>query len=250
MAFEKTQKEIDIMTECGKRLRASYEQLVASIQPGQTTLEIDTIADQLLAKNNLEASFKTVEGYRWATCLAVNHQAVHTPPSLYVLKSGDVLTIDFGGLYHGYHTDWATTIIVGNEVNYRKDRFLTTGKIALKKTIESLKVGEYLGIVGKIMQSEIEGAGYKVLRELTGHGIGVELHEDPYIPNVVLKPIHKTYKIKPNFVAAIEVIYAESTERIVQTSPEGWSLDTSDSSLAACFEHTVAIQQDGVHILT
>lgn len=250
MAFEKSQTEINIMTECGKRLRASHEELVASIKPGQTTHEVDVKADQLLVKNGLGASFKTVQGYSWATCLAVNNQAVHTPPSTYVLKTGDVLTIDYGGLYQGYHTDWATTIIVGNMVDYRKDRFLNTGKMALNKTLESLKVGQYLGIVGKIMQSEIEGAGYKILRELTGHGIGVELHEDPYIPNVVIKPIHKTYKIKPNFVAAIEVIYAESTEKIIQTATDGWSIDTADGSLAACFEHTVVIQQDGVHILT
>lgn len=250
MPFVKSSHEIGIMTECGKRLRASYSEHIPSIKAGETTAEVDTRADRLLRKNGLEASFKTVEGYRWSTCLAVNNQAVHTPPNKTVLRAGDVLTIDYGGLYQLYHSDWATTIIVGGIHDERKQRFLDTGKRALEKSIDALGVGIRLGIVGKIMQETIEGAGYKVLRDLTGHGIGRELHEDPYIPNVVLKPIETTYLIQPGFVAAIEIIYSESTEKIVQKSADQWSIDTADGSLAACFEHTVTVDQNGVHILT
>lgn len=238
------------MTECGKRLRSAYSELIPSIRPGETTLEVEKRADALLQKNGLESSFKTVHGYRYATCLAVNDQAVHTPPSDTVLKTGDVLTVDYGGLYQKYHSDWATTILVGNPKDARKEKFLHAGTLALERTIQALGVGVRLGIVGKIMQETIESAGYKVLRDLTGHGIGRELHEDPYIPNIVVKPIEKTYKIEPGFVAAIEIIYSESTEKIVQKSPDKWSIDTADGSLAACFEHTVMVDQNGVHILT
>ena len=248
--YTKTPQEIALMTECGKRLNAAYSELIPSIKAGETTAEVDARADALLHKHALDASFKTVEGYHWSTCLAINNQAVHTPPNNTVLKPGDVLTIDYGGLYHGYHSDWATTIIVGGIRDKRKERFLNTGKLALDKTIHALGVGVRLGIVGKIMQSTIEGAGYRVLRDLTGHGIGRELHEDPYIPNIVSKPIETTYLIQPGFVAAIEIIYSESTEKIVQKSADQWSIDTADGSLAACFEHTVMVDQNGIHILT
>lgn len=251
MTFEKTQKEVEIMTECGRRLKKATDTLIPSIKPGDSTFDVDIRATKLLKENGLEVSFSTVEGYKYATCLPVNEQAVHTPPKKdVILKPGDVLTIDMGGLYRGYHTDWATTIIVGNLRDARKEAFLKAGRDALTKTLSALGVGVRLGIVGKIMQETIEGAGYKVLKDLTGHGIGRELHEDPYIPNVVYKPIEKTYLIKPGFVAAIEIIYSESTSKIIQTNPDKWSIDTADGSLAACFEHTVSIDQNGVHILT
>ncbi|HNQ31073.1 MAG TPA: type I methionyl aminopeptidase [Candidatus Woesebacteria bacterium] len=250
MKFEKTTEEIRIMTECGKRLREARMALIETIKAGDTTAQVDARADNLLKVHGLDASFKTVQGYHWATCIAVNHQAVHTPPNETVLCDGDVVTVDFGGLYQGYHTDWATTIIVGNISDTRKERFLNVGKQALERTISALGVGVRLGIVGQIMQQTIEGAGYKVLKDLTGHGIGKNLHEDPYIPNVVTAPIEKTYQIRPGFVAAIEVIYSESTAQIVQKSADKWSIDTADGSLAACFEHTVLIDQNGVHILT
>lgn len=250
MSFEKTPEEIEIMTECGKRLKEAYSHLIPSVCAGETTNDVERRANILLDQNGIEASFKKVHGYHWATCLAVNDQAVHTPPSGYVLKEGDVLSIDYGGFYKGYHADWATTIIVGDVYDVPKQHFLAAGQSALKKTLDVLAVGQYLGIVGQIMQREIEGAGYRVLRDLTGHGVGRELHEDPYIPNVVVKPLEKTYRIKPGFVAAIEIIYAQSTEKIVQKASDGWSIDTADGSLAACFEHTVAVLQDGVHILT
>lgn len=250
MSLFKTQKEIEIMTECGKRLRAVTDELMPSISPGETTIQVDARATRLIRDNGLDISFTTVKGYKHATCLPVNHQAVHTPPSNYILRPGDVLTVDIGGLYKGYHTDWATTIVVGGVRDIKKDAFLKAGKEALSKTLSALEVGKHLGIVGKVMQDTIEGEGYKVMKDLTGHGIGSELHEDPYIPNYLYKQIDKTPIIKPGFVAAIEIIYSESTEKIVQNNPDGWSIDTSDGSLAACFEHTITIDQNGVHILT
>ncbi len=250
MSLYKTQKEIEIMTECGKRLRAVTDALIPSISLGETTKQVDARATKLIKDNGLDISFTTVKGYKHATCLPVNHQAVHTPPNDYLLLPGDVLTIDIGGLYKGYHTDWATTIIVGGVSNARKEAFLKAGRDALSKTLSALAVGQHLGIVGKVMQEVIEGAGYKVLKDLTGHGIGRELHEDPYIPNFLYRPVEKTPIIKSGFVAAIEIIYSESSEKIVQNNPDGWSIDTSDGSLAACFEHTITIDQNGVHILT
>lgn len=250
MAYIKTPHEIALMTEAGKRLHAVTERLIPAIKSGMTTRAVDDLAQSLLRLEGLGISFQTVNGYEFATCTAVNEQAVHTKPSGYVLRPGDVLTLDIGGIYEGYHSDWATTIIVDHIHDVRKEKFLAAGQRALKETLAHLGPGVHLGMVGMIMQQEIEGAGYQVLRELTGHGIGRELHEDPYIPNVVTKPMHKTYQIQPGFVCAIEIIYSESTTHLVQTNPDGWSIDTADGSLAACFEETIVVTQNGIHILT
>ncbi|MEI7652708.1 MAG: type I methionyl aminopeptidase [bacterium] len=249
-SYAKKPAEIDIMRECGKRLRAVTDQLIPSITSGQTALSIDAHATTLLREAGIEGSFKTVDGYRWNTCIAINEQAVHTIPSSRILKPGDVVTVDIGGLYQGYHTDWATTIIVDHVADPRKEAFLAAGKKALEETIAILRVGAPLSIVGQTMERCIHGAGYQVLRDLTGHGIGKNLHEDPYIPNFVSHKKGKEYLIEPDFVAAIEIIYSESTTDIIQKNPDKWSLDTADGSLAACFEHTVHITPNGVDIFT
>lgn len=249
-SYAKKPAEIELMRECGKRLRIVTEQLIPSIKSGQTALSIDTYATKLLKEQGIEGSFRTVDGYQWNTCIAINEQAVHTIPSLRILKPGDVVTVDIGGLYRGYHADWATTLIVDDVVDSRKGAFLAAGRLALAETIAKLRVGAPLSIVGQTMEKCIHSAGYQVLRDLTGHGIGKHLHEDPYIPNFVSHKKGREYFIEPNFVAAIEIIYSESTADIIQRNPDKWSLDTADGSLAACFEHTVCVTQNGVDIFT
>ncbi|MEI6326947.1 MAG: type I methionyl aminopeptidase [Candidatus Roizmanbacteria bacterium] len=250
MPHIKTPQEIKIMRECGRRLRTVTSILIPSIHSGQTTLAIEEYATKLLREHEIEGSFKTVNGYKWNTCTPVNNQAVHTIPSSYVLQPGDLLTVDIGGLYQGYHSDWATSIIVDGVSDERKKKFLDAGRNALALTLSRLKVGEYLSIVGETMQNQIESAGYRILKDLTGHGIGRELHEDPYIPNYTTHHKKKGYRIEDGFVAAIEVIYSQTTEKIIQSDPKSWSIDTADGSLAACFEHTVLVTQNGIDILT
>jgi methionyl aminopeptidase len=247
----KSRVEIETITECGKRLKVVTGKLLNVIKPGLSTYDVDAIATKYLSESSLDVSFRTVAGYSYATCLPVNNQAVHTPPKKNkILVEGDVLTVDIGGLYGGYHTDWATTLVVGKEEEGEVKRFLDTGRTALAKSIGALGVGVRLGVVGQIMQRTIESAGYKVLKNLTGHGIGKELHEDPFIPNIAPKDIMRTPIVRSGFVCAIEIIYSQSTETTVLSDDDGWSIDTSDGSLAACFEHTVAIDENGVHILT
>jgi methionyl aminopeptidase len=249
MIHLKTKEEIEIMRECGKKLTASVNELLPFIQPGITTLEIDQEAERLILKNGAESSFNKVPGYKWTTCLPINEQAVHTPPSKRVVKDGDVLTVDIGAYYKGYHTDYATTFVVGSNTNPKVEQFLKTGRETLDKAIGKAKEGAYLGEISQAMQEGIYGNGYFVLKELTGHGIGHDLHEDPYVPNYIEKPVERTLKIPSGLVIAVEVIYSMGSERIVYEKQGQWSIRSKDRSICACYEHTIAILDKNTYIL-
>ena len=246
----KNDKEILTMKEGGRRLRLIVKELKRIIKPGITTLEIDQEAEKLIKEFKGEPSFKKVKGYFFSTCLPINEQIVHTPPSGRVIKEGDVLTLDIGFYYQGYHTDFAETWIVGENEDKEIKKFLDTGKRALYKAIDQAKVGNYLGQISQIIQKEIEGNGYFIIKELTGHGIGKKLHEDPWVFNYVNMPVERTIKIKPGLTIAIEVIYSMGTEGMRREKKDPWSMATDDGSLAACFEHTIAVLENKTLILT
>ena len=246
----KTKEEIAIMTECGAKLRQTVEELIPWIKEGMTTLDIDNEAERLLIKHGAESSFNKVHGYKWSTCLPINEQAVHTPPTKRVLQNGDVLTVDIGAFYKGFHTDTATTIVIGGNTDEETQKFLDVGRKALDKGIAQVKAGNHLGHISRVIQNEVEGNGYFILKQLTGHGIGRELHEDPYVFNFLDRPIEKTYKMRPGLVIAVEVIYSQGTEEIVHEEEEEWSIITDDHSLSACFEKTIAITEENAYILT
>jgi len=250
MIHYKTDEEIEIMKEGGKKLRRIFAKLIKFVRPGITTLAIEKEAQRLIKEEKAEVSFDKVEGYRFATCLPVNEQIVHTPPSERVLKKGDLLTIDVGLYYQGFHTDCAKTIVVGEEQKGELKRFLDAGKLALKKAIEKIKVNGYLGEVSEAIETIIKKSGYFVIKKLTGHGIGKKLHEDPFVFGFLDRPIKKTLKIRPGLTLAIEVIYSMGTEEMVFEKNDNWSIVTKDRSLSACFEKTVAVTKSGVFILT
>jgi methionyl aminopeptidase len=237
------------MRESGKRLRNVVDSLIPFIKPGISTNEIDTKAEYFIKKNNGKSSFKSVKRYFWSTCLSINEQVVHTPPSSRILIDGDILTLDIGLLFKGYHTDFATTFIVGKMK--RKDDliFLKTGKKTLNKAIDKVKMGNYIGEISYTIQNEIEKMKFSIIPELTGHGIGRELHEDPLVPCFLDRPIKKTYKMPEGLVLAIEVIYTKGSGKIKYEKNNNWSLVTKDNSLAACFENTVAITDKEAVIL-
>jgi methionyl aminopeptidase len=250
MIHYKTEEEIKIMSEGGKKLKQILERLIKFVKPGITTLAIENEAQRLIKEEKAEVSFDKVEGYQFATCLPVNEQIVHTPPSERVLKKGDLLTIDIGLYYQGFHTDCAKTMVVGEEEKGEIKRFLDTGREALKKAIEKIKVGGYLGEVSKTIETIIKKNGYFVIKKLTGHGIGKDLHEDPFVFGFLDRPVEKTLKIKPGLVLAVEVIYSMGTEEMAFEKDNDWSIVTKDGSLSACFEKTVAVTKNGVLILT
>lgn len=246
----KSEKEILIMKEGGKRLRAIVSKLKKLIKPGITTLAIDQEAEKLIKQYQGQPSFKKVKGYLFSTCLPINDQIVHTPPSNRVIKKGDILTLDIGFYYQGYHTDFAETWVIDKDNDAEIKKFLETGRNALKKAITRARAGGYLGEISQAIQEEIENNGYFVIKELTGHGIGKKLHEDPYVFGFINGPIEKTFKIKPGLTIAIEVIYSMGTEKMKREKNCRWSIVTEDGSLSACFEHTIAVLENKTLILT
>lgn len=251
MIVTKTPEELSIMTEAGRKLRRVMKELVPFVTAGLTTEQVDQKADELIVREGGEAGFKKVKNYRWATCLPVNEQAVHTPPSDKVLKKGDLLTIDIGLFYKGFHTDHAVSLVV-DEDNPAGDiaKFLDTGRAAVNKAIRQAKAGGYVGDISKILEDTIYGNGYFVLKQLTGHGIGRKLHEDPMIPGFLDRPVEKTLRIENGMTFAIEIIYSMGSEKIAYEKGSDWSIISADHSLAACFEHTVAFIDNRAVILT
>ena len=250
MVILKSDKEIAIMKEGGRRLKKVVSQLLPQIKVGMTTKEIDKIAAKLIKEGGSELSFNKVKGYNWATCLPINEQVVHTSPSERKLVDGNVLTVDIGLYFQGFHTDYATTIVVGQSKSPGIVNFLDIGKKTLEKAINQTVVGNRLGHISKIIEESIYSNGFFVLKDLTGHGIGRDLHEDPFVFGYVSKSIDKTMLIKPGLTIAIEIIYSKGTEKIAYENRDDWSIKTSDNSLSACFEHTVAVTDKGTFILT
>jgi len=246
----KSKAEIEIMREGGRRLREVMKELMPLVKVGTSTNEIDKTAEELIIKHGGESSFKKVPGYDWTTCLPINEQVVHTPPSKRILEEGDVLTIDIGMYYKGFHTDYADTIIIGKSKNKQVSHFLEVGKKALYKAIDQARAGNRLGAISKIIEQEIYGNGYKILKDLTGHGIGRDLHEDPYVFGFLDRPVEKTIPIQPGLVIAIEVIYSMGAEEFRHETNDGWSVITEDKSMSACFEDTVAITEKETIVLT
>ena len=250
MIHLKSEKEIEIMRQSGQKLRNVVDKLLHQIVVGMTTEQIDKEAERLIKEEDAAPSFKTVAGYHWSTCLPINEQIVHTPPSKRELRSGDVLTLDIGVYYKGYHSDWATTVIVGKAEDKKVISFLETGRRTLKKAIEQAKAGKYIGDISETIEKEIYGSGYFIIKELTGHGIGKALHEDPYVFGYLNRSRQKTPLIKSGMTLAIEVIYSMGTEKMVYEKGGNWSIVTADKSLSACFEQTIAVTDRKTFILT
>ena len=238
-----------IQEEGGLKLRNVVAKLIPTIRVGMTTREIDSLAKRLIIAEGGESSFDKVPSYQWSTCLSINEQIVHTPPSGRKLEDGDILTVDIGIFYKGYHVDYADTLIIGKKKDPKSERFLTVGKNTLVKAITKFRVGNRLGDISHTIQEEIEGAGFFVIKELTGHGVGKNLHEEPFIPGFLDRSREKTMEIKQGLVCAIEIIYAYGTDKMVYEE-DGWSIRTKDRSISACFEHTVALFSDKGVVLT
>jgi len=248
----KNDKEIQIMAEGGQKLGQILKTTLSFVKPGITTAELDKIAEEEIIKKGGKPSFKMVRGYHWASCITVNSEVVHGIPGKKKIMAGDNVGIDLGIYYKGFHTDTSWTILVpGGEAKKDKEKkkFLKAGKEALALAIQKARPGNYLGQISETIQTQIEGAGYHVVRELTGHGVGKSLHEDPCIPGFINGDIKKTIKIKKGMTLAIEIIYTFGKPDIVLEA-DGWTIATKDGKISALFEGTVAVGPNGPLILT
>lgn len=248
----KTDQEIEKMREGGKRLTQVLNQVLRAIKPGVSLEKLDKLAESLIEKKGGKPSFKMVKGYHWATCINVNQGVVHGVPDGYRLKEGDLVSVDMGMFYKGLHTDMARTLCVRRQkakVKIQKDKFLETGKEALKKAIKAAKPGNRIGHISKAIQDVIQRKGYKPIEALTGHGVGKELHEEPQIPCFLKGKIEETPMLEPGMTLAIEAIYAQGSPEIV-VAPNGWTIETQDGKMSGLFEETVAVTRDGPLILT
>jgi methionyl aminopeptidase len=218
-------------------------------QVGVTPKEVEFKARELIKAEGGELSFTKVPGYRWATCININEGIVHGIPTSEVpFADGDLVTVDVGVFYHGYHTDAAFSKIVGQSTA-EKDKFLKAGLEGLKNAMAAVKPGGRIGDISEAMESTLKKYGYRATKELTGHGVGKELHEDPMISNVVVAPREKTPMIKLGQTLAIEIIYVQGKPSLV-LEEDGWTISVKDGTLSAVHEETVLVTEDGCSILT
>ena len=247
----KTPQELKIMREGGKILADTLWEVVKSIRPGVSELELDALAEKLIREKGAEPGFKKVPEYNNTICASTNDVVVHGVPSGYRLREGDIIGIDCGVYYKGFHTDMAETVKVSAQSSDKVDRFLEIGKKALEAGLKQAKLGNHVGDISKVIQDIVEAQnGYSVVRSLVGHGVGRKLHEDPEVPGYLIGKIEKTPRLIEGMVIAIEVIYNMGGPELVFANNDRWTLKTEDGSLAGLFERTVAITKSGPQILT
>lgn len=242
----KNKAEIEKMKKAGHIAALVLDRIKKEIKPGMTTLQIERKAEKIILENKAECSFKGFGGYPAATCISINEEVVHGIPSNRTVKVGDLVGIDIGVYFLGYHADTAITIGIG-QVSKEKQKLLDVTLDSLKKGIAMVKPGIHLGDVQAVIQNTIESAGFGVIRDLSGHGIGTELQEPPSIPNFGQKGTGLI--MQEGMTIALEPMVS-SGDFSVRVKPDGWTVITADGSPSAHFEHTIAVTSTGAEILT
>jgi methionyl aminopeptidase len=244
----KSVREIEIMARGGRILAATIAAVREAVRPGVTTGELDEVAERFIRSHEgATPAFKGLYGFPGSVCASINNEIVHGIPSRRrALQAGDIISIDVGVRYQGFFTDSATTIAVG-EVPPESRRLLEVTEAALAAGIEAAQAGNHLGDIGAAVQGVVEEAGFSVVKDLVGHGIGVEFHEKPQVPNYG-KP-KRGLKLAAGLTIAIEpMVNAGSPD--TREMPDRWTIVTADGSRSAHFEHTVAITTEGPRVLT
>jgi methionyl aminopeptidase len=250
MIFIKSTREIAIMRQANVIVAEILEELKSAAAPGVTTFELDALAEELTYKKKAKPAFKgyAVAGrvYPHSLCTSVNEEVVHGMPSRRALKEGDIVGLDFGVIYEGFYGDSAVTLAIG-EITSEARRLMEVTRESLYRGIEQLHEGKRLGDLSSAIQSTVESAGFSVVREFVGHGIGKKLHEEPPVPNY--GESGRGIRLMEGMVLAIEpMVNAGAPE--VEVKEDGWTAVTRDRSLAAHFEHSVAITKQGPEILS
>ena len=237
-----------IMAAGGAKLARVKKALASAVKPGVTAWDIEELANKLIEKEGALASFKKVPGYKWATCINVNDGVVHgIPKKTTIFKDGDVVSVDVGIYYKNFHTDTAISIHLGDESS--KQEFLKAGKEAMLAGIAQTKKGNTIGDISRAIEKALFANNLKPVWALTGHGVGRELHELPYIPCYNSDEDSQKLVIGTGFVLAVEVMFTTGNGELKQDN-DGWTLRTKDGKIAGLWEETVAVTSDGPIVLT
>lgn len=240
--------ELSLIRESGRITSLALKKAMESIKIGVSELEVDRIVADEIYKQGGDLSYKTVPGYKYATCITVNDEVVHGIPTTRKFVNGDLVSVDLAVMYKGWHTDCAWSRLVGESEEQReKKRFLQIGEEALWNGIAQAVDGNRVGDISHAIQIKIEGAGYSVVRSLVGHGVGKSLHEDPQIPGVGVAGTGSF--LKNGMSLAIEVIYTKGKEDVILSS-DGWTYKTTDGLWGGLFEMSVIVGKQKAEVLT
>ena len=247
MIVLKTGRELKIMREACRISAGALQTAGKAVEPGVTTAELDKLAEDYIRSQGGVPNFKNYEGYPATACISINNEVIHgIPTSKRVLKAGDIVSIDIGAKFEGYHGDNAATFACG-DVSPEAKRLMDTTKESLYEGIAAAVAGGRIGDISHAVQSYVEARGYSVVRQFVGHGIGTSLHEAPEVPN--FGTAGRGIRLMPGMTLAIEPM-VNAGKSDVKILPDGWTVLTKDGSLSAHFEHTVVITADGPKIMT
>lgn len=246
MIVLKSAKELQRMREAGRIVARVHQEIKEIIRPGVTTKRIDQLAEQVIRKHGATPSFKGYNGFPGSVCVSVNEELVHGIPGDRQLQEGDIISVDIGACYQGYHGDSAWTYPVGR-VSAEAERLLHVTEASLYKGLAAAEPGARIGDISHAIQTLVEAEGFSIVQEYVGHGIGQSLHEDPKVPNY--GPAGRGLRLKPGLTLAVEPM-VNLGSRYVRTLDDGWTVVTQDGALCAHFEHTIAITDNGHEILT
>lgn len=243
----KSQREIELMREAGKILGKVHNQLAKEIKPGITTYKINKIGDELIRSYGCEPSFLGYGGFPGSICISVNEEVVHGIPSKKrIIREGDIVSLDAGVIYKGYHSDAARTVAVG-QISEEARQLIEVTKQSFFEGIKFAKEGCHLHEISNAIAAYNESYGYGIVRDLAGHGIGSQLHEDPQIPN--FRQSRRGIKLYEGMTLAIEPMVTAGGYA-VRWLDDDWTVVTADKSLAAHYENTVLVTKDGPEILS
>ena len=247
MIVLKTGRELNIMREACRISAGALQTAGKAVEPGVTTAEIDRLAEEYIRSQGGEPNFKNYEGYPATACISINNEVIHgIPSSKRKLRAGDIVSIDLGAKFDGYHGDNAATFACG-DISDEAKRLMDATRESLYEGIKAARAGGRIGDISHAVQAYVEARGYSVVRQFVGHGVGTHLHEAPEVPN--FGTAGRGIRLMPGMTIAIEPMVNAGAAG-VEVQPDGWTVLTKDGSLSAHFEHTVAITADGPKIMT
>lgn len=243
----KSSREIELMREAGRILAMVHEELGRALKPGMSTLDIDRLGERLIRSYGCSASFKNYNGYPASICVSVNDEVVHGIPNKHrILQEGDIVSLDAGVIYNGYHSDAARTYAIG-KISPEAEQLIRVTRQCFYEGIKYAKAGNHLNDISSAIQKYAESFGYGVVRDLVGHGIGDHLHEDPEVPN--FSQNRRGIRLRPGMTLAIEPMINMGRADVVWMDDD-WTVVTDDGSLSAHYENTILITEGEPEILS